>query len=162
MLALPTIKLKRSGGFTLIEILVVLGILAVLLAIVLIAINPARQFSQANNTQRHSDINSILNAIHQYASDNTGSLPSGITTSALTIASTGASTVDLCSDLVPTYIADLPIDPSDGTESPANSLCTDSGAAYNTGYTVLKSSTNNRITVAAPSAELSETIQVTR
>ena len=44
-------------GFTLIELLVVIGILAVLLTIVLIAINPGRQFAQANNTKRRSDVN---------------------------------------------------------------------------------------------------------
>ncbi len=156
-------KLIGQSGFTLIELLVVIGILAVLLAIVLVAINPSRQFSQANNTQRQSDVNTILNAINQYASDNRGSLPSGITTSVKTITSTsGASNIDLCSVLVPTYIADLPIDPTAGTESPANSICTDSGATYNTAYTVVKSASGNRVTVAAPSAENSATITVTR
>ncbi len=56
-------KLKNlQKGFTLIELLVVIGILAILLAIVLIAINPARQFAQANDTKRESDVHTILNA----------------------------------------------------------------------------------------------------
>lgn len=162
-MTLPKI-IRYSHGFTLIEILVVIGILSTLLAIVLVAINPARQFSQANNTQRRSDVNAILNAIHQFAADNNGAPPSGITTSTLTIASSGANTVNLCSDLVPTYIADLPLDPDStkGIESPASSICTDVGATYNTGYTVSKSAASNRITVAAPSVELQETITVTR
>jgi prepilin-type N-terminal cleavage/methylation domain-containing protein len=50
-------------GFTLIELVVVIGILAVLLTIVLVAINPARQFKQANDTKRRSDVNAILNAV---------------------------------------------------------------------------------------------------
>jgi len=149
-------------GFTLIEILVVMGILATLLAIALVAINPARQFAQANNAQRRSDINAILNAIHQYASDNRGTPPSGITTATLTLASSGTSTVDLCSDLVSTYLADLPLDPTAGSESPADTLCSDSGATYDTGYTVSKSASNNRVTVSAPNAELSETIKIIR
>jgi prepilin-type N-terminal cleavage/methylation domain-containing protein len=154
---------KNRRGFTLIELLVVIGILAVLLAIVLVAINPARQFSQANNTQRKSDVNSILNAIHQYAADNKGALPTDITTTAKTITSaTGAANINLCSTLVPTYLADLPIDPTDGTESPASSICTDSGASYNATYTVVKSASGNRVTVSAPNAELDETISVTR
>src|SRR4029077_10451682 len=97
---LSTVYSQQSSfkGFTLIELLVVIGILAVLLAITLIAINPAKQFSQANNTKRRSDVSAILNAVNQYMADNKGTVPSGVTTSVQTVANTGAN---LCSDLVP-------------------------------------------------------------
>lgn len=148
---------KDKRGFTLIELLVVIGILAVLLAIVLIAINPARQFSQANNTKRSSDVNAILNGIHQYAADNRGTLPTGITTTAQTISDTGAN---ICSALVTTYLAALPVDPGTNNGAPVADCAVVGG--YTTGYTVVKSATNNRITVTAPAAELSQVISVTR
>lgn len=142
-------------GFTLIEILVVIGILAVLFTITLIAINPARQFSQANNTARSNDVNSILNAIHQYAADNRGSLPVGITTSAQTISDTGAN---ICAAIITRYIAALPVDPLTNNGTPV----TNCAVAYTTNYTVVRSAADNRITVAAPAAELSQIIQVSR
>lgn len=154
-------KSNNQKGFTLIEILVVVGILAVLLAIVLVAINPRQQFSDANNTQRRSDTSAILNAIHQYATKNKGALPPGITNSPLTIASSGEGTVDLCPVLVPDYIADLPLDPTAGSENPTGSICSDGGAEYNTGYTV-ENSSGNRITVSAPAAENGEPISISR
>lgn len=156
-------KIRSIRGFTLIELLVVIGILAILLAIVLVAINPARQFSQSNNTQRKSDVNAILNAVHQYAADSKGTLPAGITTTVQLITDSGAvDTVDLCTPLVTRYLADLPLDPTAGTESPTSSVCTAVGADYSTGYTIAVSATDNRITVTAPSAELGESITVTR
>src|SRR5437667_9102880 len=97
-----TLKLKKlQKGFTLIELLVVIGILAILLAIVLIAINPARQFAQANNTKRNADVVAILNAISQYAADNKGQLPPGMPASGAIeqyISTTGA---DICNALTP-------------------------------------------------------------
>jgi len=153
----------RQKGFTLIELLVVIGILTVLLAITIVALNPSNNFKQANNTQRQSDVNAILNAINQYSVANNGNLPAGITTTAKNITSTaGATNVNLCSALVPTYIADLPFDPSTGSESPANSICTDGGATYDSKYSVSASATGGRVTVTAPSAELGVTISVTR
>src|SRR3990170_2485460 len=140
---LSFLSAKRTKGFTLIELLVVIGVLTILLAIVLVAINPARQFSQANDTQRRSDVNAILNAIHQYGADNKGALPTGITTTVKTITSTvGAGNVDLCTLLVPLYLADIPIDPTTGTEAPANSICTDVGATYDSKYTVSTNADN--------------------
>lgn len=148
-------NLRVNTGFTLIELLVVIGILAILLSIVLIAINPARQFGQANNTRRRSDVTQILNAIGAYAADNKGVLPTGITTTAANITDT-AGGADICGDIMPDYIPALPEDPQIGTGGSFTS-CT----AYDTGYTVVRDA-NNRVTVAAPNAENGETISVTR
>lgn len=146
-------NMQKQKGFTLIEILVVIGILAILLAIVLVAINPQQQFQKANNTQRSSDVAAILDAVTAYAAQNKGALPAGITSTAKTISSAGGVTeIDLCTILVPTYIADLPIDPTVGTETPAGSVCTAVGAEYNTGYTI-ESAAGNRVTVTAPDTE---------
>lgn len=152
-----TRKTINNKGFTLIELLVVIGILAVLLAITLIAINPAKQFAQANNTKRRSDVNAILNAINQYMADNKGTLPTGITTTTQTISNSGAN---LCSVLVPVYIAALPVDPQTNNGTPVQQ----SGCAgtYDTNYQVVQSASSARITVTAPAAELGDTISVTR
>ena|SRR5258708_32887268 len=146
---------NNQKGFTLIELLVVIGILAVLLAIVLIAINPAKQFSQANNTKRRSDVNAILNAIDQYAADNHGTLPTGITATSQEIAKTS---VDICAALVTKYLAALPVDPLTSNGTPV----TDCTSTYITNYWVVKSTSDNRVTVNAPAAELTEIISVTR
>lgn len=148
-----------SRGFTLIELLVVIGILAVLLAITLVAINPSRQFSQANNTKRSSDVNAILNAINQYAADNRGALPAGIPDTTAGPGVIGSATVNICAALVTKYLAALPVDPLTNNGTPV----TDCTAAYNTNYTVVKSTSDNRITVAAPATELGiSVISVTR
>lgn len=154
--------LSQSKGFTLIELLVVIGILAVLLAITLIAINPARQFQQANNTKRRSDVNSILNAVNQYMADNTGVIPTGVTSTVSSIADddgVAPAEADICAALVPTYIAALPVDPLVNNGVAVTDCAT---VGYDTGYTVVQSATNSRITVNAPSAELGDTISVTR
>lgn len=145
---------RRQAGFTLIELLVVIGILAVLLAIVLIAINPARQFSQANNAKRSSDVNALLNAIHQYGADNKGNLTVlAIPAAAASVNSTAF--MALCTALVPTYIAALPVDPLTNNGTPVSDCAIAGG--WDTNYWVSQSATNNRITVAAPATELGVT-----
>ncbi|MBC7581928.1 type II secretion system protein [Aeromicrobium sp.] len=67
------------------------------------------------------------------------------------------SRIDLCSALVPSYIAALPMDPS--TTVSSGTQCT---ATYNTGYTIQSNVAGNRYTVAAPGAENSVVISVTR
>src|SRR3990172_8002071 len=128
---------KNNKGFTLIELLVVIGILAILLSIVLIAINPARQFGQANNTRRRSDVTQILNAIGAYAADNKGVLPAAISALAddtpADITDAGA---DICAVLVPDYIPALPQDPQTGNGTSIDQAGCVDVAGYDTGYTV--------------------------
>lgn len=147
-------KVKSGAGFTLIEILVVMGILAILFTIILFAINPKTQFSRANNAKRRSDIVAILNAIGANAADNKGVLPSGIATVAATITDSAGGS-DICSAIVPKYIPSLPTDPSLKTSD--ITTCTN----YNTGYTIVKDA-NNRVTIAAPNQENNEVISITR
>src|ERR1035437_8561087 len=95
---------KTQKGFTLIELLVGIGILAVLLAITLIAINPARQFSEAPHTKRRSDVKALLNAVDHDMADNKGSLPAGIPVApaaAKHVQDATAGGADICAALVP-------------------------------------------------------------
>ena len=151
---------NKQKGFTLIELLVVIGILAVLLAITLIAINPARQFSQANNTKRRSDVNAILNAVNQYMADNKGTLPPGGITNVAQHVKTGGA--DICAALVPLYIAALPADPK-VSNGAAISNCGVVGG-YDTGYQIVQIAPNSRVTVSVDAAnvELGDAISVTR
>ncbi len=149
---------KFQQGFTLIELLIVIGILAVLMGIVLVAINPARQFAQANNTERQSSVKTILDAVSQYLADHHGKLPTGLTAdgklyelgAGLTspYPNSAVGQADICSAIVPSYVAALPEDPSinNGTQIACSS-------SYDTGYQISVSATNNRITVYAPDAE---------
>lgn len=165
---------NHQKGFTLIELLVVIGILAVLLAITLIAINPARQFAQANNTQRSSDVNTILNAVNQFMADNKGVLPTALSGATCTQVApctlsednNPATTTDvnLCAEIVSDYLAALPGDPQTGTGVPVTEAICTAGTPYNTGYTIYQSS-NNRITVTATAETIGSTtpvISVTR
>jgi len=148
----------RQGGFTLIELLIVIGIIAILAAVVLVALNPGRNFSQANNVTRKTDIIEILNKVVEFQANNRGALPGPGTISgtATEICKTGAPActglIDL-SDLTEsgTYMNEMPMDPA----------CPDDCDANGTGY-FIKQETNNRITVSAPSAELDEVIEETR
>lgn len=152
---------KQQKGFTLIEVLVVVGILAILLAITLIALNPARNFADTRNAQRSSDVSAILNAIYQYQAQNNGSLPTSVSGVTSTAAIIGSDTVggefDLC-DLAPSIIADMPLDPESGTKDAATAC---GSTNYSTGYTISRSA-SDRFTVSAPDAESSANIAVTR
>ena len=148
-------KIKSSKGFTLIEVLVVMGILALLATVVLVAINPARQFAESRNTQRTSNVTAILNAIGQRMVDNKGIFEGGdgcvqsIPATSTEIKS-GADGYDIYNCIVPTYIALLPADPSIGVfNTPSD---------YDSGYTLSRDSTTGRVTVSAPKTELGASI----
>ncbi len=144
-------KTKKNKGFTLIEILVVIGLIAILATVVLIAINPARQFRQANDSQRSANVNAILNAIGQYSADNKGGMPS---------IPDGEVTLALCNALVPKYLPAMPTDPTGPAEGASLACLAVTGS--NVDYDV-SDDTNGRVTVSAPNTqERTPDISVTR
>lgn len=62
-------------GFTLLELLMVVGLIAILAGIVIVAINPTKQLGSARDAKRRAEVNAILNAISQYAIDHGGTYP---------------------------------------------------------------------------------------
>jgi type IV pilus assembly protein PilA len=121
---------KKQKGFTLIEILLVIGIIAVLATVVIVALDPAKRFADARDSRRLSDIQSILSAVQQYIVDNEGALPNGLDTEQRQIgtAAGGCSlsashcsvNPDYCLDLttpLARYLKSLPYDPSNGSSS---------------------------------------------
>ena len=159
--------LKNKKGFTLIELLIVIGIIAILAGIVLVAVNPAQQFGKANDSERKSEIGTILSAIYQYQTSPTarGNLPqcedvdtstnidlpdcddTGLSGSAFDGAmklGTDAGHLDCSGSLVPSYLRELPVDPSSTYDD------------GNTGYWVCvdRSTAVDRVYVLATGAEV--------
>ena len=104
------------------ELLIVLGILGILAAIVMVAINPTKQLSDARGVNRNVSVREIENAISQYIIDgNTFTGIPTIKTSALDICQDTVTGTD-CTDapvsgydlsaLTPDYLTSLPIDPN--------------------------------------------------
>lgn len=92
---------RKNGGFTIIEVMIVLAIAGLIMALVFLAV-PALQRS-SRNTQRKTDVSAVLAAISDYSNNNGGALPNNascftVANGSLTIncgATTASSTAKL-------------------------------------------------------------------
>lgn len=148
---------KLASALTLLEVMITLGIVAVVLAAGFIVIKPGNLVKQARDSQRRSHLNAILTAIRQNIVDNRGSFvcsAGDIPTSTKKMSSKPGD-YNSAPCLVPTYIYSMPFDPLD----PAAYY--KSNSDYDTGYWIVKNASTSQITLIAPAAETTTTISVT-
>lgn len=144
---------NKKSGFTLVELLLVIGIIATLAVVVFVALDPAKRFADARDARRQSDVETILSAVHQFVVDSKGNFPTGLDgnieimigsgsggcSSAIGgCATAGDDCLNMKNDLTK-YLKTLPFDPKGGTDDA-------------TQYTIEKD-VNGIITVRACGAE---------
>ncbi len=136
-------KSERSGYFLLLEIMPTVSILAAIAMIVILALNPRKQFESARNTRRQGDLYLIADALSSHAHESGRALISSIPVSpnaALEICSGPPATGCLSLEsLLGIYLDTIPRDP----------LAPDSG---HTRYFLLRLSESS-VTVSAPDTE---------
>lgn len=129
----------KRQGFTILELILVIGMLAIIAAIVITAINPTSQLSSTRDAKRSQEIRELKNALEQYIIDgnSVSGVPSGITNA--TVICQDSISLASCTGtgfflgyLTPDYIVDIPIDP------------TETGSIL-TGYYIYKSGSFNQI-----------------
>lgn len=143
--------MKQRKGFTLIELIIVIAILAILAAAIFVAIDPARRLHESRNARRWSDVTTILESVVKYQADNGGTHYTTVANAttdtyyqigtaavgcddSCTAQATAAACVDL-SGIGSNYLGAVPADPNTGT-------------AAETDYYILKDA-NGAITVGA-------------
>jgi len=106
------------SGFTLIEMLIVLAVIAILAAITIAAISPSRQISSAKSAKHDSNTRALHNAVSEYIIDNwtlpDATIPVG-SANALPICKYGATASGCVSldPLIPEYLVSIPDDPDE-------------------------------------------------
>ncbi len=110
-----------NSGFTIVELLIVIVVIAILAAITIVAYNGINQ--QARDSKRTSDVRTLVQAIEMYNIDH-GSYPSVGSDNA------GYSSTTLQSVLVPDYISSIPKPPTPSDTSDYNYVRGSGGVSF--------------------------------
>lgn len=151
---------KNQQGFTIPELLVVVVLVLALCVGSYYLLKPVDYGPQQRDAARRTAIAQIADALVKYHRDH-GQLPSQITTSKRTLSTDTRTGVNICSELVPAYLKDLPMDPSLHVKS-VNGDCRAKNQQYVASFLVYRSADGASFTISAPLHEQSTPIIITR
>lgn len=139
--------INTQNGFSLIEMVIAMGLFALLVTTAVVAINPSKQFAEARDAQRSSHLHILASAITRATYN--GPLGTNCTAGVLPVNTTkvigtGVGEYDLGDCIVPAYIQKIPVDPVSGVYT--------SDVDYASGYRITKD-TNGYYVIEAPHAE---------
>lgn len=126
--------LRDEKGFTLPELLAVVGIVGVFAVVATILIHPVEFGPARRDAERWTGAAKLAQALSRYVQDK-GALPAGLGSGEIELIGSDQDMVDLCDELTPKYIAQLPIEPVARTAG--NSDCKQGGVMI-TGFAVKK------------------------
>ena len=145
---------KSEKGFTLFEVIIAVGVAAIVGAFTLLFLNPVNQLAQGRNNQRVSHLNIIADAVKTRILEYRGAFETNCSSGALPTTTkqigSGAGNYNLAPCVVPVYLTVMPFDPQSGTTTTA------------IGYDISYNTSTQQITISAPNAELEQAISVTR
>ncbi|MEI7619949.1 MAG: type II secretion system protein [Candidatus Falkowbacteria bacterium] len=156
--------MRDKRAFTALETITAFFVIGLLIAIIVLVINPQRQISETRNSRRISDTGSILEAISSYVIDNSefppgidgqlrvlGTAKSGCDVrcwSSLPVEIGTTDCLDLKLSLIPKYLNNIPTDPLLGTVEKT--------------YYAVKKNNNNRIVVYSCGSELDKDLTISQ
>lgn len=147
--------MRDMRGFTLPELITAIVIIVAALVAAGLLLHPVNYKAQNDDAERRLGVARIAQALVRYRADK-GALPDTLPSSPTLIASLDEG-YDLCQELVPTYLPDMPLDPVLGvkidveTEQDTSLPCSDDNVEYMSGYTVFRDQ-RGKVHVEAPHA----------
>lgn len=150
---------RRTAGFTIPELLVAITIVGVLALASFFILRPDAKDVQRRNAERQLDVAMLAQVIATYH-QKVGKMPDGITTTPKVIGSQEGE-LNLCSELVPKYMTDIPLDPLMG-DAQTTEPCNAEDQVYTSAYTIAYNKNKTAIIIAAPHAEDGQTITLTK
>ncbi|MEI8230146.1 MAG: prepilin-type N-terminal cleavage/methylation domain-containing protein [Candidatus Peregrinibacteria bacterium] len=86
---------RKRDGFTLIELIVVVAIIAIIAGTIFVAIDPGKRLHVSRNARRWADSTTIVKAVKLYEADNS-TIPSSIDTASGSLQMLGTNTAGAC------------------------------------------------------------------
>lgn len=154
--------MRNTFGFTLVSLIVTLGVILVLAGSIFVAVNPAGRIATARDTRRQQDLVVLAKALKDYSLNHQGQLPftgeisnrKRVLCSDTTRLTCGADAdacleIDTTTDFLDSYLPTLPIDPSKTN-------------AADSGYYLEGDPSTGQITLGACNYEQAEVTQAAR